>query len=93
MRRRAPLSPDLRTHSDRPRLQAGEGRIVALAAGSQLRPAAGPAWNVARMVIVVRNRTVNQIPRIREKSRQTKSFAFSRPTAAAMRLRPIHRDA
>jgi len=65
MRRGAPIPPIpklvLSVHGSRP-----ETGIAALAAGSQSCPAAGPVRNVARMVIVARNRTVNQIPRIRE---------------------------
>jgi hypothetical protein len=75
-RRGVPISPDPRTRSNRPRLQAGEAGIAALAAGLQLRPAAGPAWNVARMVIVVRIRTVNQIRRTRENPVKQRAWHF-----------------
>jgi hypothetical protein len=66
MRRSAPVSPlprlVLSVHGSRP----GRGGIAAPAADSRSWPDTRRARNVARMVIVVRNRTVNQIPRIRE---------------------------
>src|ERR1700737_5140132 len=76
MRRGAPILPIpklvLFVHGSRP-----ETGIAPLAAGSQSCPAAGPVRNVARMVIVVRNRTVNQIPRIRENPVKQTAFLFT----------------